>query len=209
MARTPEQINARAATLRDNYSKTIAAIDNDTSLSDLGKQQRLAETYLDTRKELTALRRELEGEVTAKRNSLEQQLFGLPAPSSADRILSWRDAEDRASTLDTVEHAEALMQRALRGSDRILANAVAGKAWSIAGGIQTEAAREWGIRVLDPWLATRPEAEDLLRDLLDITDVSNSTKVATNFAFNIAKPRLLATTSDVQLMQLAEGVTTP
>lgn len=206
MARTPEQLNARAAKLRDQYTQTIAAIDNDTTLSDLGKQQRLAAEYLSTRKELTDIRRELEAEVQNKRNDLESSLFGLPRSVPVDRVLLWRDAEDRASQLGSVDEAEALMRRALRGHDTILANAVARKAWDVAGGEQTNAAREWGTRVLDPWMETRPEVEDLLRQLLDITDVSSSTKLATNFAFNVAKPRLIGATSDVQLLQLAEGV---
>jgi hypothetical protein len=56
------------------------------------------------------------------------------APSSGDKLLAWRDAEDRATAITDREVCEQRMRRALDSGDQVLATALAKHAHDMGWG---------------------------------------------------------------------------
>jgi hypothetical protein len=87
--------------------------------------QRLAdEAYEPLRRQMEEARAQYAEERAALRQKGRAACFGR-APASGDKLLAWRDAEDRASAITDREVCDQRMRRALDSGDDVLAKALA------------------------------------------------------------------------------------
>lgn len=151
-----EDLRAQAERIQTRWARTRETITNDKTLTEIGKQQKLDAEREQVSTKLRGLREQESALVTAKKQSLEKALFGLSAVDSTytDRIMSYRDAQDRAARLESHNAAQELLTSAIRSEDKILAAAVLAKA----------IAHEWP-SVTAQYLKHNPRAADDLDDL--------------------------------------------
>ncbi len=105
------------------HARAIDAINNDASLSEHGKKERIDALEADR----TAQRRKSIDEekqiITNKIGELERRLDGFVGWSN-ENIMAFRDAQDRAENIDDPDKAASVMARAIRTNDRTLAHAL-------------------------------------------------------------------------------------
>jgi uncharacterized protein (DUF2267 family) len=125
---TPGRINteqrAKADRIRDRLAKEIGDIQAQKNLTTEGKQARLAKAVLKAQADLTQLRTAEAEDVTNRRDQIIQGLFGHTRPDDT-RIISVRDAADRAARIKTPDECAALMNRAALHNDEVLLRALA------------------------------------------------------------------------------------
>lgn len=104
-----------------------------------------------------------------KREKLERNVFGLPAGTANDpaRLVSFRDAQDRANRLTDRDDAEQAYKSALRSDDNVLAQAILGQALT----------RGWN-NVTDDYLSRNPQSRSDLNDLQELSRYENNTLLA-------------------------------
>jgi hypothetical protein len=168
-----DDIRAEAANLVDDYSRTQAEVASDPNLTDAGKREHLAPIHQSVGEKLKALRQQEKDVVKTKRESLERSVFGLPAGATSDpaRLVSFRDAQDRANRLTDRDEAEQAYKSALRSDDTVLAQAILGQALT----------RGWS-NVTDDYLERNPQSRSDLNDLKAIGQYEqNSLAVTTQY----------------------------
>jgi hypothetical protein len=161
-----DDIRAEAANLVDDYSRTQAEIANDPRLTTDGKREELAPVHESVSAKLKALRQQEKDVVKTKRESLERSVFGIPAGTASDpaRLVSFRDAQDRANRLTDRDDAEQAYKSALRSDDTILAQAILGQALN----------RGWSNVTVD-YLERNPQSRADLDDLKTIREYEQNT----------------------------------
>lgn len=105
------------------HARAIDAINNDPSLSDHGKNERIDALEADR---TTQRRKSIDEEkqiITNKIGELERRLDGFVGWSN-ENIMAFRDAQDRAENIDDPDKAATVMARAIRTNDRTLAHAL-------------------------------------------------------------------------------------
>ncbi|KZF00881.1 hypothetical protein A2J03_09860 [Rhodococcus sp. EPR-157] len=164
-----DDIRAEAAGVIDEYSRTQDEVSRDPNLTDTGKREHLAPIHESTSEKLKALRQQEKDVVRAKRENLERSVFGLPAGSASDpaRLVSFRDAQDRANRLTDRDEAEQAYKSALRSDDSVLAQAILGQALT----------RGWS-NVTSDYLERNPQSRADLVDLKAIREYEQNTLAA-------------------------------
>jgi hypothetical protein len=113
--------DARASSNR--LASAVENINNDPTLSDQGKKERidaLESDHTAQRKTNIATEKEL---IKRKIGELERRLDGFVGWSN-DSIMAFRDAQDRAENIDDPDKAATVMARAVRTGDKTLAHAL-------------------------------------------------------------------------------------
>lgn len=88
---------------------------------------------------------------------LERRVYGT-AGTSPDAVITFRDAQERAARLDTIEEARDAMSRAIRSKDNGLGQAILGRAL------------EQGWRsVIDAYSQDNPQIAEAINDLATLT----------------------------------------
>ena len=116
-------LRKRAAQVQKDFAAREKEITGDELLSDEGKRRDGEENYLAAKSQLENLK---EQEMTALGDalkSMERRLDGHIGYGSAD-LIAFRDAHDRAESLDDPEAASRMLGRALRSNDTTLALAL-------------------------------------------------------------------------------------
>lgn len=118
-----KDLRDRANASSRGHSRAVDNINNDESLSDQGKKElidNLNNKRSDQRKAWIADEKEI---ITNKITELERRLDGHIGFSS-ESIMAFRDAQDRAESIDDADKAATVMARAIRTNDRTLAHAL-------------------------------------------------------------------------------------
>ncbi len=180
------------------YAQSIDAIRSDERLSRVGRRRAMAAAFLKAEEELRHLKQSEHEATTRRRRELERDLFGAGSRRANTATASYRDAEDRAQQLKRPEQALALLSRAERNGDALLARAIAARAWD----------RTW-TPVLDAYAAERPGVLEQLRELDALErslDGSVIGRVSASMAFRVRKPEELRDVySELALRNLADG----
>ncbi|WP_137145088.1 hypothetical protein [Mycolicibacterium sp. CR10] len=166
-----EDLRAQAERIQSRWARTRASITNDNTLTDVGKQGKLDTEREQVSAKLSDLRGQESKLIAAKKQSLEKALFGLGPVDSCDtsKILSYRDAQDRAGRLELAADAKELLASAMRSEDRILATAVLAKA----------VASDWR-SVTDEYVQQHPRSGN---DLKDLAALQGYTPLAAGFSY--------------------------
>lgn len=154
-------LRSKAASLCDSYAQTHAEVTADPHLSDAGKQDYLAPLHEDLTAQIRALHAEEKNLVKTKRETLERSLFGISTITASNpaQIVSYRDAQDRASRLTDRDDAKQAYTAAIRSDDTTLASAILAKALELG----------WR-SIRDDYLTRNPSAR---RDLDDLEQISH------------------------------------
>jgi hypothetical protein len=125
---TPGRIDteqrAKADKVRARLAKEIERIQAQKNLTREGKQARLAQAVVNAQNQLAELRAAEAHDVSDRRDQIIKRLFGHTKPDDT-RIISIRDAADRASRIKSAEEAAKLMNRAELNGDTVLLRALA------------------------------------------------------------------------------------
>jgi hypothetical protein len=117
------------------YNRALEEIRMDTTLSDVGRAQRIEALYVQQRTRIGRLRDQLAAAVAAERSALAAAAFGVGFPANAtaaDKAVirsDYRQALDRAEQAGSSDDSQTLLRRALLTGDAILARAVAATAY--------------------------------------------------------------------------------
>lgn len=149
-------IRKRAEQVRNQYERAVRDVNNDTSLSDSGKRERISELHNAAKEKMQNLRQSETKLVEDYKQQLARELFGLsPATSSnPNEIIAYRDAQDRASRITSGDEAEQLLKTAELSDDKSLISAILARAFT-----------EGWISIIDKYTADRPLAASKMRDL--------------------------------------------
>jgi hypothetical protein len=165
-----EAVRAKAATVQRNLSSTKREMNNDPSLSQVGKDEAVKALTESSRNLMNSLRQEEDKLAVDKRASLERTVSGSVGIDSAS-IISYRDAQDRADRLEGHHEAARLMDRALNSGDKSLASAVA----------QAAISKGW-TDVYEPWAAQNPTVAEAANDLAQLNRYFNDMVMVMNRA---------------------------
>lgn len=177
---TPER--AKAAKIRDRLACEVQHIRGQRNLTPQGRRARLAAAIVKAQGELATLRTDEAQRLAARRDELHGGLFGHVRPDD-NRIISIRDAADRAARLTSADEAAALMNRAEETGDTVLLKAVAREC---AGRSSNVLETGWH-ELFHQWAAQQPGATEAVEELRVIADEQMDTghHLARDHAFGI------------------------
>ncbi|WP_019969335.1 hypothetical protein [Mycobacterium sp. 141] len=121
------KLRKQAAGIQEEWSRRLKAVGGDSKLTDEGKRDELDREFAELKKEIVVLREKEKGLVRDKKESLERALFGLVG-SDPNKIIAWRDAQDRAARVQDRAGALRVYNSAQISSDDSLAKAILAKA---------------------------------------------------------------------------------
>lgn len=156
---------AKAGRVRDRLTKEIEHIQSRRNLTVEGKRARLARAVVKAQDDLAQLRTDETKRVAARRDELTRDLFGTVRPDD-NRVISLRDAADRASRVTSATEAERLMNLADLHGDTVLLRALARECVQRSGN-----PLESGWRTLfEQWAQQQPGGADTVAELGVIAD---------------------------------------
>lgn len=160
-----DDLHKQAASIQKRWARTSDSLNNDNTLTDIGKRAKLDSEHDQVSAKLSDLRRKETELIAAKKQSLERRLFGLSSVTSSDpnQIIAYRDAQDRAARLNSPDDAQEVFAAAIRSDDKTLAAAVLAKA--VANG--------WS-GIVNEYVKQNPAAGDDLDDLAEIQRYSSN-----------------------------------
>lgn len=122
-----EKVRSQAASIQEQWSRMMRDVGRDTKLSDEGKRAELDQEFAELKQELAELRAKEKALVRDKKESLERSLFGL-ASSDANKIIAYRDAQDRAARVKDKAAALEVYNSAQISNDDSLVKAILARA---------------------------------------------------------------------------------
>jgi hypothetical protein len=137
-------VDANAEKIREKLHQDLDTLEQGADLTDLAKRDRGDELRQQARERMGELRTGYEQRRRELDLQVRQAAFGA-APTSAAGVTAFRDAADRASSLEGPADAQRAMRQALATGDSELARAIAAhahdhgwvdtvRAWGDAGG---------------------------------------------------------------------------
>jgi hypothetical protein len=188
----------RAEAIRATLANEANAIRGNADYTTDARQKYLARSFVKAQDAMTAHRRSFLGANSSDAASLRRDLFGATSTSGDDAI-SVRDADDRASRIESSTEAHSLLVQAEENGDEVLARAIARRAYAQAKDFW--AGSGWG-EVLGLYVESRPEVAAKLEQLEAAT--RDERNASTIFAFVVSKPNELAGMADHKIRVLAQ-----
>ncbi|WP_078324302.1 hypothetical protein [Mycobacteroides salmoniphilum] len=122
-----DKVRSQAASIQEQWGRMQRDVGRDTKLSDEGKRAELDQRFADLKQEIAELRAKEKVLVRDKKESLERSLFGLVG-SDANKIIAYRDAQDRAARVKDKAAALEVYNSAQISDDDSLVKAILAKA---------------------------------------------------------------------------------
>ena len=195
---------AEADRLRERHESDIERVRGRRELNDTAKVGLMARIHNDAKEQMSKLEQTAQQSTAAKRATLERSTFGiadLPGDAATNAV-SFRDAQDRTSRVESPADAAALLSRAERAGDEPLARAVAAHAHDLASTGVGRLDSGWG-DVLNAYVATRPGKADNVRQLADLR--TDPRDVRAMFSFVLAAPSEISNVPSGLLRQYADA----
>ncbi|TCL84808.1 MULTISPECIES: hypothetical protein [unclassified Rathayibacter] len=126
---TLSPVDEKSSAIRATMTNTVDSIRANTRISDIEKRDQIARAWLDAKKQINALASDTNATRSTRKQALERKLFGIPNTTDASHAISYRDALDRASAIDSTtaegeRQAVELMRRAEISGDTTLVRAL-------------------------------------------------------------------------------------
>jgi hypothetical protein len=115
----------KAEASRTSTKRRVEQIRQQRELTPEARRDQIAKEFTANREELGKLQGQLAERVSGERRQLERQLWKSPRADVDPTGASWRAALDRADAIDNFDEAGALLDRAERSGDDLLAKAIA------------------------------------------------------------------------------------
>lgn len=192
-----------AEQIRAQQRARIEEIRANRNLSPEGKRAAIARVHLESKNEVTRLEKQEATNRTSRIADIRKQVFGLGAGTSAQDIISYRDAQDRVAGLNHDDEAKALelYDRAELSGDTVLTAALVNRAME-AG---------W-VGLANTYIDANPYKGNLVEELWDLKQADPSMTsnpqdaIVNSLAFHIEKPRELGNVHmDSQIQELANS----
>lgn len=182
-------INDIRALARQAFDK----IRGDASLSELGKKQLIARTWLNARDEIARLSEADTAEQRARYDQLEKQVFGIDS-NDTTAIVSYRDAVEKTRSFDKEDDALDALGTAELSGDRAYSAAILLRAWQ----------KRWN-RVIDTHTRNHPLDADALTELRAIATRrdSQASNLGGSMNATLQRPAELAGTVLSEISSLA------
>ena len=174
------------------YQARIEAIRSDPTLSPEGKRNRMAGIYVTTRDTVARLQADEQAATSARRTTLERDLFGLTGFTDASAAISYRDAQDRASGITDERDALRLLNQAELSGDDHLAKAVA-----------LRSLQEAWPAVSAAYATARPGVAAKMQELANMSTTGVADSLSAAAAYYMSAPRELAGIPDRTIDELA------
>lgn len=181
MAVVPGDIADKAESIRNRLESTVKAVKADADLTPEGQHRKIDEAHQSAKSQMDELRVGWKATKEKNAESAVREVFGAPHASGADAI-SVRDAEDRASSLETANEARDLMARAKRNGDTTLERAIAREAYQRNN--DQLGGHHWA-QILDDYIADRPVAAKKLQALRDNSPGSFESEFSNTLMFSL------------------------
>jgi hypothetical protein len=195
---TPPATLAATSAIREDLNALTDKIRCRADLAPDAVQCLLARAYLKAKSDMDALNTSSTASADARRRALTAQVWGVDdiATNAVDRAaaaVSYRDAQDRAGSLENPHDAANLLTAAERSGDELLARAVASQADTMS----------WD-DVAGEYFATRPAKAAANAELHRLTP--NIANMSATDLFMFALPQLLefGALNDYRIQQIAD-----
>lgn len=129
MTQVPADVSAKADQIRSGLAHQTEQIESNDDLTPQARQRLLNEARATAKESMSELRDSWRGRAEASANASVSDLFGHGSGYAGTDAISSRDAQDRASRLETQSDALDLLSRAQLTGDEVLAGAVVAEAW--------------------------------------------------------------------------------
>jgi hypothetical protein len=179
-----QDVADKASVIQRTLNEAIAAARNDTGLNEVGKRDRIAKAYQKADQDMRRLKDSWQTKAEQTTVVLGKDVFGAASTSGADAI-SIRDADDRASRIETPDEAANLLGRAEENGDTVLARAIAQRAYGERSGLMGNA---WS-GVLDTYTESRPDVAEKLNELNNARRNSIRDNLQAGWTFSLNQPR--------------------
>jgi hypothetical protein len=171
----------KAANTIAAHQVRIEAIRSDPALSPEGKRNRMAGDYITTQATVARLQVDEQAAASARRTTLERDLFGLPGFADASAAISYRDAQDRAAGITDEHDALRLLSQADLSGDDHLAKAVA-----------LRSIQESWPNVSAAYAAARPGVAAKMQELANMATPGIADSLSAAWAYYLPAPNELA-----------------
>ena len=172
----------KAAAIQREFNSSVTAFREDRGLTPEGKRQRMAAAYLRAEEAMNKLRSSWREGAQASAQVLNRDIFGAASTAGVDAI-SARDADDRAAQLQTADEALPLLSRAEENGDKVLARAIAQRAYRERG----NPFGGWGL-VLEAYTENRPDVARKLSELEAARRDTFQTNFTAGIVFSLHQP---------------------
>ncbi|HEY3530391.1 MAG TPA: hypothetical protein VGK78_14690 [Nocardioides sp.] len=200
MPAIPEDVQAKAGKIQDDFNTTVRAIRSNGDLTQEARLRRLAQAQAEAQRAMEDVKASWLGTSTDTAETLTKRIFGSSGMAGADAI-SARDAADRASRVETAGEAASLLEMAENNGDEVLARAVAMHAFGMRHDILSG---DWG-SIVDAYASTRPDVAEQIVELANVQRDTVMTNVAAAFVFSIHTPPELDSLTGTQVRALVDG----
>ena len=125
---TINNLRAQATTIRENYGHVVQDTLKNATLSTVGKKQAIQKELDAITTKLNHLRDQEDAAFNAELERIERSLNTMSGIGIGSDIIAFRDAQDRAESIDNGNDALTIMKRAISSGDKTLATAIATRA---------------------------------------------------------------------------------
>lgn len=147
----------QAQNIQSGFRQQVEYIRADKRLTEQGKRQAIAATYLEAKQQLGALKNDESTKRTNEIGSLRRLLFGTAGTADAQTAISYRDAQERVGrlALDESDKAAKLLDQAMLSGDDVLVKAVIQRAldaqWADVANMYIEKHPYYGQKLEELW----------------------------------------------------------
>jgi hypothetical protein len=193
--------------IRHSLDEAVRQARNDLTLSDVGRQMKIAAAWLDATQKIADLKAAAFAAEDARRKKLQEQVFGLdtsgvPLDVQVAQQAAFRDALDRADKAVAADNGPAtllrLVERSLRVADDLQAKAAVSVALEKGFG-----------DTVDRYLLENPALEAPIQELQSLNPGPAGDRVAdrlrSEMNFSLAKPTEISALQPYQLQALLNG----
>ncbi|UZX04016.1 hypothetical protein F8G81_16460 [Arthrobacter sp. CDRTa11] len=191
----------KAETVQAGLRQQIDYIRADRTLTREGKRQQIAAVYLQSKREIDALKADEANKRANEIGSLRRTLFGSAGTSDAQTAISYRDAQERVGALGIEDEGKAakLLDQAMLSGDDVLVKAVIQRALDV----------QW-VNVANKYIDNHPYYGEKLEQLWYLDSASseevNAATFTNSLTFHIEKPSELGNTHmEAQIEAVANG----
>ncbi|MFI5670470.1 hypothetical protein [Streptomyces sp. NPDC051704] len=179
--------------IHDSYHRQVERIQSNRAYSEHAKQVLYAKAWTQAAAKLEQLRQSEITQVATRREQLNRKMFGHDGTADPNTAILRRDANDRASKLDTPRAAAEALEVADRDGDRTLAQAVAARACDYG----------W-TEVIDQYVALNPAFGEAAKEWNSLPGTGDPLWEARHAAnFYLSKPAPIEGMRDGQVQAMA------
>ncbi len=195
----PSEERTKAARNKIRLDKEVEHLRTQKNLDHPGRRARIAAAFRSTTVQNSQLLATERDRLSERADQIIREKLGHIKPGDS-RIISIRDAADRASQVTTPKDTAKLMNLAEHNGDDVLLTALARECAQRRNPLEPD---WWGL--FATWMEQKPDGADTLRELatLQVEENDSGHRIIRENAFGVPRPAELAGLSNSQIEALA------